>query len=68
MPPYLALVQPSYSEKINHIRAVGAFWIFVFHYYHFIAHSFFTPLESLNPILLLAYHGYFCVYLFFING
>ncbi|NOR79970.1 MAG: acyltransferase family protein, partial [Methyloprofundus sp.] len=66
MTPYLVLTQADYSEKINHLRAVAAFWIFVFHYYHFIAHSFFAPLASLNPFLLLVYHGYFCVYLFFI--
>lgn len=66
MTSHLALIQPNYSEKINHIRTAGAFWIFAFHYYHFIAHSFFTPLASLNPFLLLVYHGYFCVYLFFV--
>ncbi len=66
MPLYPALVQPNYSEKINHIRAIAAFWIFLFHYYHFIAHSFFAPVNSTNPFLLLIYHGYFCVYLFFL--
>ncbi len=66
MTSYLAIIQPNYSEKINHIRAIFAFWIFVFHYYHFIAHSFFTPLNSSNPLLLLIYHGYFSVYLFFL--
>lgn len=66
MPLYPTLIQPSYTIKINHLRGAAAFWIFVFHYYHFIAHSFFAPLNSINPFELLAYHGYFCVYLFFI--
>ena len=66
MPYLLSLTQATESEKINHLRALAAFWIFVFHYYQFIAHSFFTPLKSLNPFLLLVYHGYFFVYLFFI--
>lgn len=66
MPSHLSLIRPTYSEKINHLRAVAAFWIFVFHYYHFIAHSFFAPLSSVNPFELLIYHGYLFVYLFFI--
>lgn len=63
---YLALQQVGFSEKVNHLRAVAAFWIFVFHYYHFIAHPFFAPLNSFNPFELLAYHGYLFVYVFFI--
>lgn len=66
MPSYLEFIQPSYKIKINHLRALGAIWIFAFHYYHFITHSFFTPLNSINPFELLIYHGYFFVYLFFI--
>ena len=62
----LDLIQPTDSDKVNHLRAAAALWIFVFHYYHFIAHSFFEPLQSQNPFLLLVYHGYFFVYLFFI--
>lgn len=62
----LAIQVVTFSEKINHIRAVAALWIFVFHYYHFIAHSFFAPLNSSNPFELLVYHGYFCVYAFFV--
>ncbi|WP_428355681.1 acyltransferase family protein [Methyloprofundus sp.] len=61
-----AIIQPKYSERINHIRALAAFGIFVFHYEHFIAHAFFAPLKSSNLLELLAYHGYFCVYLFFV--
>jgi len=66
MPLYLTLTQPGYSARINHIRAIAACGIFVFHYEHFIAHAFFAPLQSINILELLAYHGYFCVYLFFV--
>ncbi|OQK16710.1 hypothetical protein AU255_02035 [Methyloprofundus sedimenti] len=66
MLPAFALIQPNYSDKINHIRALAACGIFAFHYEHFIAHAFFTPLKSSNLLELLAYHGYFCVYLFFV--
>lgn len=66
MPSFLTLIQPEKSAKINHLRAIAAFWIFVFHYYQFISYYFFLPLASINPFLLLIYHGYFCVYLFFV--
>jgi len=56
----------NYSQKIQSIRAIAALWIFVFHYYHFIAHGFFEVLDTINPLPLLIYHGYFCVYVFFI--
>jgi len=63
---YLTLTQPGYSARINHIRAVAACGIFIFHYEHFIEHTFFVPQQSINILELLAYHGYFCVYLFFV--
>lgn len=53
------------SRRINHIRAVSAFMVFVFHYQHFVASSFFFQLNSFNPISILAYHGYIGVSLFF---
>lgn len=52
-------------EKINQLRAFGAVGIFSFHYYHFTLHGYIDVLESINPFLLLIYHGYFIVYLFF---
>ncbi|NOQ63033.1 MAG: acyltransferase family protein [Methyloprofundus sp.] len=63
---FLKLAQPCQIQKIGHIRIIAALWVFVFHYYHFISHSFFPPLESTNPLYLLIYHGYFCVYIFFL--
>ena len=64
--PSYAMEKLSYPQKIQSIRAIAALWIFVFHYYHFIAHRFFEPLKTINPLKLLVYHGYFCVYVFFI--
>jgi peptidoglycan/LPS O-acetylase OafA/YrhL len=52
-------------EKINQLRAFGAIGIFSFHYYHFTLHGYIDVLNSTNPFLLLIYHGYFVVYLFF---
>lgn len=66
MQAFLHFIQPSYSDKINHLRAIATCSIFIFHYEHFIRHAFFTPLKIFNPFQLLIYHGYFFVYLFFI--
>ncbi len=54
-----------FSARINHLKALGACCIFVFHYYHFVLHPFFEPLDTMNPVILLIYHGYWPVYLFF---
>jgi peptidoglycan/LPS O-acetylase OafA/YrhL len=56
---------PEFSAKINQLRAIAALWVFVFHYEHFIAHTFFKPIERLNPIEVLMYNGYIGVSLFF---
>lgn len=52
-------------RRINHLRAFAALWIVLFHYYQFVVHGFFNPLQSYDPLLLLVYHGYSAVSLFF---
>lgn len=58
-------MNPEISARINELRAVAALWVFVFHYEHFITHSFFKPVYTLNPIHILVYNGYAGVSLFF---
>ncbi|MCX7086707.1 MAG: acyltransferase [Methylococcales bacterium] len=53
------------SGKINQLRAIAALWVFCFHYDHFIAHTYFAPMASLNPIKVLIYNGYMGVSIFF---
>jgi len=56
---------PQQSNKILHLRAFAAFWIFSFHIQHFILADYFTPLETFNPFIIINYYGYSAVSFFF---
>ncbi|NOT85859.1 MAG: acyltransferase [Methylococcaceae bacterium] len=58
-------MNPLLSAKINQLRAIAALWVFIFHYGHFIAHAYFAPMASLNPLNIIIYNGYIGVSLFF---
>ena len=53
------------SARIDQLRALACLWVFVFHYEHFIAHEYFLPIDTYNPLHILVYNGYAGVSLFF---
>jgi len=55
-----------HDRRLDHLRALAALWVFGFHYWHFVAHPLFAPLDSWNLFEILVYHGYFGVSLFIV--